>query len=468
MPYFFVESSSVVMKMMVHSARVISRVPFRACHEARASASWHWSWVGVQVVDNVMSGHYNVSPMATPFSRSIRALTSERSNTRITSLAAIGLLVLLMIWGSWAALAKVTLWQSGVGRVESIYSAHVVGAPSSGRVETVAADLGRKVRSGEILVELEADDIQARHRQMVVRHDTLVTQLEAIEVEIEASVALVDAIAQGSMFAIAEARAESQRAAEEARWAREQASRLERLVATSSVSKEAEGQASAEAEAWKSGARAAAFATKRVAGEAHTREADATVNLQRLRRERASLRGQRDSVLTEIEQHNDELSRRRVTAPIDGVIGERTDIRPGAVVLEGQQMLSIVPEGPLRVIAEFPSAALGRLQPGQVARMRLRGFPWTRFGMVELRVAQVGTEVRAGYLRVELDIERTPDGVPLAHALQGTIEVAVEEVTPLEVLLRSVGQVFCEPCESDEVSPDAFVLRDVDSAAGAR
>lgn len=421
------------------------------------------------MVDNVMSAHYDAPPMATPFSRSIRSLTSERSNTRILSLATIGLLALLVVWGSWAVLARVTLWQSGVGRVESIYSAHVVGAPSSGRVESVAADLGRKVRSGEVLVELEADDIQARHRQMMVRHDALVAQVDAIEVEIEATVALVDAIAQGSMFAIAEARAESQRAAEEARWAREQASRLERLVATSSVSKEAGGRASAEAEVWESGARAAAFSTKRVAGEAHTREADATVKLQRLRRERASLSGQRDSVITEIEQHNAELSRRRVTAPIDGVIGERTDIRPGAVVLEGQQLLSIVPEGPLRVIAEFPSsAALGRLQPGQAARMRLKGFPWTRFGMVELRVAQVGTEVRAGYLRVELDIEQTPAGIPLAHALQGTIEVAVEEVTPLEVLLRSVGQVFGEPSESDEVSPDAFVSRDVDSAAGAR
>lgn len=420
------------------------------------------------MVDDVLAGHYDVSPMATPFSRSIRSLTSERSNTRVLSFATIGLLALLIIWGSWAVLAKVTLWQSGVGRVESIHSAHVVGAPSNGRVESVAADLGRKVRSGEVLVELEADDIQARRRQMMVRHDALVTQLEAIEVEIEATEALVDAIAQGSMFAIAEARAEHQRAAEEARWAREQASRLEGLVATSIVSKEAGGRASSEAEAWESGARAAAFATKRVAGEAHTREADATVNLQRLRRERASLRGQRDSVSTEIEQHNAELSRRRVTAPIDGVIGERTDIRPGAVVLEGQQMLSIVPEGPLRVIAEFPSTALGRLRPGQVARMRLRGFPWTRFGMVELCVAQVGTEVRAGYLRVELDIERIPSGIPLAHALQGTIEVAVEEVTPLEVLLRSVGQVFGEPRESDEVSPDAFVLRDVDSAAGAR
>ncbi len=392
--------------------------------------------------------------MATPFSRSVRSLAAERSGIKARLIAVVVMVIVLALWGAWAGLAEVTLWETGAGRVESIHRAHVVGASSSGRVVSVAAELGREVHSGEVLVELEADDVSAQLREAVVRREAFVAQIDAIEVEIEAAAALAESIARGSTFAVAEARAQRRRAGEEARWAREQASRLERLVASRSVADEIGGQAASEAAAWKSEARAAAFATKRVAGEADTREADAIVQLQGLRRERSRLIGQRDSAQAEIEGHTAERSRRRITAPVDGVVGERTELRPGSVVLEGQRVLTIVPRGPLRVVAKFPSrTTVGRLRPGQLARMRLEGFPWTRFGVVQLRVVRVGAEVQSGYLRVEFDIEKVPSEILLTHALQGTVEVAVERASPLEVMLRSVGQSFERSGNVEDVAP---------------
>ena len=82
--------------------------------------------------------------------------------------------------------------------------------------------------------------------------------------------------------------------------------------------------------------------------------------------------------------------------------------------------------------------------------MRLAGFPWTSYGMIELRVVQVGTESRGGLLRAELEIIHAPAAIPLAHGLEGSIEVAVEEVSPLELALRSVGHAVTGEPTSDE------------------
>lgn len=392
--------------------------------------------------------------MAIPFSRSIRSLSAERTHVRASAIKALAVVVMLGLWGAWAMWAEVALRETGIlGRLESVHAAHVVGAPLNGKVTRMATELGREVLAGDVLVELDGREAEAWQRQAMVRRDALVAQLDAIAIELEAAQAVVDAIARGSSYAVAEAHAERHRAAEEARWAREQAARAERLAAAGVSSEEDKQRASVEAASSGSEARAAALATRRVAGEARTREADALVQIESLRREQTRLVGERDAAETEIERLATERSRRRITAPIDGVVGELADLRPGSVVLEGQPMVVIVPHGPLHAVAQFPSSrALGRLHAGQPAQMRLAGFPWTRFGMIELRVATVATEPRGGRLRVELSIEQVPSGVPLAHGLEGSVEVEVERVSPFELGLRSVGHAVAGQPPADDTS----------------
>ena len=85
-------------------------------------------------------------------------------------------------------------------------------------------------------------------------------------------------------------------------------------------------------------------------------------------------------------------SGRRRRAP-----GEAADLQIGAVVREGDTLGAILPPSALKVVAHFPPpAALGRLQPGQPARLRLTGFPWTQYGSVAATVASVAHEARDG------------------------------------------------------------------------
>jgi membrane fusion protein (multidrug efflux system) len=126
------------------------------------------------------------------------------------------------------------------------------------------------------------------------------------------------------------------------------------------------------------------------------------------------------------------------------------DLRVGAFVDEGQKLAAIVPAGRLRVVAEFaPSAALGRIQSGQAAHLRLVGFPWTEYGSVPAAVDTVASEVRAGTVRVELSIRpdhRSP--VPFQHGLPGTVEIEVERVSPALLVLRTAGRLLTSPASA--------------------
>ena len=104
----------------------------------------------------------------------------------------------------------------------------------------------------------------------------------------------------------------------------------------------------------------------------------------------------------------------------------------------------MVPEGTLRIIANFhPPDALGRIRPGQYARMRLEGFPWTQFGSVSGTVTSVASEVREGQIRVEATVNRDlASRIPMQHGLPGTVEVQVERVSPASMVLRLAGRLL--------------------------
>jgi multidrug resistance efflux pump len=117
------------------------------------------------------------------------------------------------------------------------------------------------------------------------------------------------------------------------------------------------------------------------------------------------------------------------------------------VVQEGDRLAAIVPRGDLQVVADFPPpSALGRIQPGQPARLRLEGFPWTQYGSLAATVSRVASEVRNGRVRVELSVDvDQASPIPLQHGLPGSVEVQVERVAPATLVLRTAGKLLAHP-----------------------
>jgi multidrug resistance efflux pump len=166
------------------------------------------------------------------------------------------------------------------------------------------------------------------------------------------------------------------------------------------------------------------MAVSRIPQDQAARNRERDVRIGRLQGEIATLEAQRDTLQAETARLNYEIERRRIRAPVDGLIGEAIDLRVGAVVSNGDRLGSIVPAGPLMVVAHYlAQAAFGRIHSGQPATLRLEGFPWAEFGTVSATVAEVGREVRDGKVRVELALNRRSSfRGSLEHGMPGTLE----------------------------------------------
>jgi adhesin transport system membrane fusion protein len=136
-----------------------------------------------------------------------------------------------------------------------------------------------------------------------------------------------------------------------------------------------------------------------------------------------------------------DIEKRTVRAPVDGKLGWIGDMSAGLVVRAGDEVAVVVPSGELRIVAYFPAReAMGRIRAGQIATLRVHAYPWTQYGVLTGRIAHVASEASEDRLRVEVELDDEPwVTVPREHGLKGSLEVAVERVTPLTMLLRSVG-----------------------------
>lgn len=141
-----------------------------------------------------------------------------------------------------------------------------------------------------------------------------------------------------------------------------------------------------------------------------------------------------------------EIERHKVRAATGGKIGETAILRTGGVVSGGEKLAAILPEGRLLVAAQFAPAAMGRMRAGQKARVRLAGYPWTQYGALSATVARVSSEVRDGTVRVELNLDPgQKTSIPLQHGLPGSVEVAVETVSPARLTMRLAGEQTVDP-----------------------
>jgi multidrug resistance efflux pump len=377
--------------------------------------------------------------MSNPFSRSLRALESQGSRGWLAAVA--GVALLLTAWAAWFVFAQVPLYEtSNVARVESVAAAHPVDARLDGRVVRVQLSVGAPVRAGDVLVEIEADAERLALDEARARLNALGPEEAAARQEIDAEARAIADDRRALSVVLDEQRAITREAQAALRLADEEASRTARLRADGLVAELEDIRVRAEAERKRAAAEAASAALDRMDRDQTTRESDRLVRVQRLRGTLSRLDGEAATAAATIKRLQYEVERRVFRAPVGGRIAEAADLRVGAVVKEGERLAAIVPEGALRIVAQFaPASAIGRVRPGQQARLRLLAFPWVEYGSLRARVTEVADEVRGGFVRVELAVDTAPPSVSISHALPGSVEIEVERVSPVWLILRTLG-----------------------------
>jgi multidrug resistance efflux pump len=390
--------------------------------------------------------------MSSPFSRSLRALESDGRPTWWPAAIAGALLA---AWTAWFGFARVPLYEtSTAARIEASAAAHPVEARLAGRVVRVNLIVGSQVREGDILVELEADAERLALQEARARVSALGPEVVAVRSEIAAEERAISDERRAIAIGRDEQRAVVREAEASRGLAEDDAKRLARLRAEGIISEAEDARARTDATRRAASAEAAAAALARVDHDEKTRHSDRRVRIERLRGTRTRLEGEAGTAAATVKRLEYEIERRMLRAPVDGRVAEAAELRAGAFIDEGDRLAAIVPEGPLRVVAQFtPAAALGRVRAGQTGRVRLLGFPWTEYGSLRASVSRVSNEVRNGLVRVELAVDSLPASLPLSHALPGNVEIEVERVRPFLLVLRILGGWLTRPIDSAPAGP---------------
>ncbi|MBK9588776.1 MAG: HlyD family efflux transporter periplasmic adaptor subunit [Sphingomonadales bacterium] len=265
-------------------------------------------------------------------------------------------------------------------------SSREVSSIRDGRLVASGLYIGRRVRAGEVLAQLDSDPQKLMLAEAEARLEAFPAHVEGLRKQLVAMDLAGSGAKQARAAAIASAQARTREAKASAEFDIELA-RRQRLDAQNGGAAAIDA-ARAEAEARR--AAAARDATRhdegRIVGEAVARNASIAGDTAQLSAALEGAKGELAAQQAQVAQLRYEVEARMIRAPADGVIGSIMSVRLGEAVRTGASLATIVPEGDLHIVAAFdPAKGLGRLSVGQPARLRLDGFAWTQYGDFQAR-----------------------------------------------------------------------------------
>lgn len=310
------------------------------------------------IQDRVVPGEAPAAPaQAAP-----NILLSPATNVATASGGRIGMLLRLAVLAGAVALAwfVAARWNAWVGSaaVQTTNDAYLaadltpLSARVSGVVLTVPVRDYQRVRAGDLLVHIRDDDYRAQVAQAEANLAAAEAQLGIVQAE--------SALQQANINA-AEANVEAQRAGLR-RDGAESTRQRELLTIGLAGTRQRVEQADAsnqQAEATLQHSRAQLEASRRQIAvyAAQERQSTASVAAQQAALDLARIN----------------LGYARITAPEDGVVGQR-QVRPGQYVGMGTQVITIVPLPEVWVIASYKETQLTRMAPGQPATVTVDAF----------------------------------------------------------------------------------------------
>lgn len=272
------------------------------------------------------------------------------------------LFILLLICVLIVVLAREWDWWTGSAVLQSTDDAYLqadltpLAAKVPGYVREVPVRDFQQVMAGGLLIQIVDDD----YRAQVEQAEANVAAAEAAIVSIEQQKLLQEAVVKQAEATIRATEADLWRYHLETE--RQQKLLVTGLAGTRQVTEQAiDNEQRAEATLALNRAQLDQQRQQLNVLDSQRRQALATVDGQRAARDLAKIN----------------LGYTRITAPVDGMLGERL-VRPGQYLSVGTQVNSIVPLPNVWVIANYKETQMTRIRVGQSARVMVDAFPGLR------------------------------------------------------------------------------------------
>ncbi len=364
---------------------------------------------------------------------------------------------MLTAWLAWFCFSSVNVYEiSRKARVEVQQAAHSIEASIPGRIVATSLVIGQEVKAGEVLIELDASNEKLRLQEEEARLKAIPPRMESLRKEIAFRQESRTKEQQAAHAATEAARFRKAEATTAAEFAKDNARRLKEDSNAGGVAQIEAARALSESQKLRATSDAMASDVRRLELDAQTRSNQNQAQIQNLSSALISLEGDLETIRATIPRLKQDIEKHFVRAPVSGRIGDVPPLRVGANVTPGQKLAAVVPSGALMIVADFSPAVLGRIKPGQPARMRLDGFPWAQFGSVDAKVSRVAGEIREGQARVEFEIVGASASPSiLQHGLPGSIEVSVDRASPALMILRAAGQMLSSSPQAQGLAPTA-------------
>jgi membrane fusion protein (multidrug efflux system) len=358
--------------------------------------------------------------------------------------------LLLAAWSAWFFASRVAVYAvSDVARLEVDAAPYPIEASVTGRVVSASLTMGRQVRAGDVLVEL---DIRAQSLDVGeerARIGGISPQIARLQAEMAEQSNSRRAESAAALVAEKEARARHEEAVAAADFAASEEQRTTTLAGKGLIGQVDLIRARSETKQKRAAAEALRLTAERIAAEQQHNDSEHRIKIERVEREIAGLRAQMQTGTATVKRLEHEGELRQIVAPVSGTLAEVAALAVGRVLQPGDTVATVIPTAGLRIVAGFtPAEAFGRVHLGQPARLRLEGFPPAQYGNVHAVVSNVASELREGRVRVELALSESTTVVPLQHGLPGSVEVEVERISPASLVLRAAGRRLAPPAKS--------------------
>lgn len=255
-------------------------------------------------------------------------------------------------WDRWTAGADTQTTDNAYVRAElSRLSARV-----SGNVSAINVGDFERVKAGDVLVEIDASDYEAKRAQAKAALDSALAQLSNLDNQKTLQRA-----------AIRQAQAQSAVAKANSALAKTEADRQAVLMERGAGTQQKNEQAQATVQSTAATALAAEASVASAKAQLEYVEGQAEQFSANVEAARAALKSADLSV-----------SYTKITAPFDGVVSER-QVHVGDYVTVGTNSISLVPLPDVYMIANFKETQLARMTEGQVAEVTVDAIPGETF-----------------------------------------------------------------------------------------